>query len=100
MKIEERIARIKHLEQNYDECNISIEEFKDQIKKFKSIYPKIAELNEYYNDGSFLEDYKMDEKGQIPQDLKRGILSEDAIYDLLMEFDKIDQSIKELDEYF
>ena len=32
-----------------------------------------------------LSQVKFDEKGLIPKDLKRGVLSEDALYDLLAE---------------
>ena len=41
-------------------------------------------LNCYMTNG-FLGDYEADEKGLIPKDLKRGVLSEDALYDLLAE---------------
>ena len=98
MKIEERIERIKYLEKNYDECLAKIKKLKADVEDFKTIYPKIADLEKYYEDGSFQEDYKLDEEGMIPQDLKRGILSEDAIYDLLMDFDQIKEIIKELNE--
>ena len=31
------------------------------------------------------EDYEADERGELPPDLKRGVLSQDALYDLLEE---------------
>ena len=30
-----------------------------------------------------MKDFEDDEKGKLPHDLKRGVLSEDAVYDLL-----------------
>ena len=32
---------------------------------------------------SYHEDYEADERGELPPDLKRGVLSQDALYDLL-----------------
>ena len=35
--------------------------------------------------GAWREDYEADEVGTLPEDLKRGVLSQDALYDLLSE---------------
>ena len=32
-----------------------------------------------------MQDYEDDEAGKLPKDLKRGVLSEDAVYDLITE---------------
>ena len=40
-------------------------------------------LEEYYTSGQWREDYEADENGELPPDLKRGVLSQDALYDLL-----------------
>ena len=37
----------------------------------------------YYTSGEWREDYEADERGELPPDLKRGVLSQDALYDLL-----------------
>ncbi|MBQ1257811.1 MAG: DUF4298 domain-containing protein, partial [Clostridia bacterium] len=34
-------------------------------------------------------DYEADEKGLIPKTLKRGVLSEDGIYDLICDYEAI-----------
>ena len=40
-------------------------------------------LEEYYTSGEWREDYEADEAGLFPVDLKRGVLSQDGVYDLL-----------------
>ena len=40
-------------------------------------------LDAYYTSGEWREDYEADERGEFPPDLKRGVLSQDALYDLL-----------------
>ena len=46
----------------------------------------LAILAEYYDSGLWLSDYEADERGEIPKDLKRGVLSQDGLYDLLCSF--------------
>ena len=43
----------------------------------------LAILAEYYDSGLWLSDYEADERGEIPKNLKRGVLSQDGLYDLL-----------------
>jgi hypothetical protein len=44
---------------------------------------RLAVLLEYYEGGQWLRDYELDETGLLPGDLKRGVLSEDGVYNLL-----------------
>ena len=46
---------------------------------------KLRLLDAYYTSGAWREDYEADERGELPPDLKRGVLSQDALYDLLQE---------------
>lgn len=50
-----------------------------------SLSAMLAELTAYYESPQWLADYRSDEQGLLPRDLKRGILSEDGIYNLLWE---------------
>ena len=43
-------------------------------------------LAEYLDSGQWLRDYELDESGALPPDLKRGVLAQDTLYDLLTEF--------------
>lgn len=43
----------------------------------------LGELSEYYGSASWKRDFAADEAGLLPQKLKRGVLSEDGIYNLL-----------------
>jgi hypothetical protein len=44
---------------------------------------KLQLLDAYYTSGQWKEDYEADERGELPPDMKRGVLSQDALYDLL-----------------
>ena len=43
------------------------------------------ELTDYYFGGQWLQDYQADERGELPADLKRGILSQDGLWNLMEE---------------
>ena len=43
------------------------------------------ELLQYYLGGQWLRDYEADERGELPEGLKRGVLSEDGVWNLLNE---------------
>ena len=69
----DRLRRIEHYERLYDEALMSRDG------------EALRALNEYLSSGLWLEDYEADERGELPPDLKRGVLSQDALYDLLTE---------------
>lgn len=82
-----RINRVMHMEKCFDEL---LEAQKLGIKyiftnnRLKKRYDMVKE---YYENGLWLKDYEADERGELPTDLKRGILSQDALYDLLSQID-------------
>ncbi|MBR5572579.1 MAG: DUF4298 domain-containing protein [Oscillospiraceae bacterium] len=45
----------------------------------------LRRLRRYYEGGQWLRDYALDEAGLLPRELKRGVLSQDGVYDLLTE---------------
>lgn len=67
----DRIERVEEYEKFFDEAQLSPDK------------EKLHLLDEYYTSGKWLEDYTADENGELPPDLKRGVLSQDALYDLL-----------------
>ena len=77
------IARVKQMEQYMDEVSEVLEKCPESIKDNVSIKLKIVELESYQDSGMWLLDYECDERGGLPSDLKRGVLSEDMLYNLL-----------------
>lgn len=47
---------------------------------------QLRELEAYYTSDEWKRDYADDEAGLLPKDLKRGVLSEDGIYNVLEEY--------------
>ena len=80
---ESRIDRIKKMEAILDEANASLDELEAAALHYATLQKKIKKLEAYYTDGKWRGDFEADEAGKLPKDLKRGVLSEDAVYDLL-----------------
>ncbi len=55
----------------------------------KTIKEDIAELNKYYSSELWKMDFAADEAGHLPPALKRGVLSEDGIWNLLSDYREI-----------
>ena len=49
----------------------------------------LSELEAYYTSDAWKQDFASDEAGLLPEKLKRGVLSEDGIYNLLEEFREV-----------
>ncbi|KIR03555.1 hypothetical protein P261_02370 [Lachnospiraceae bacterium TWA4] len=94
IKNEEQIFRIIHMEEIYDEVYEAIEVFKGSVDVVNHLEDKIKELVDYYEGPLWMEDYDADSEGKIPKDLKHGVLSQDAIYDLLCTIDNIKKNDK------
>ena len=97
------IDRIQQMEQYMDELSEIVKKCPDRVKEDKELRSKIAVLTEYMHSGQWLFDYECDERGELPKDLKRGVLSQDALYNLLSEIEKgkvtmSDFTLKEMQE--
>ena len=77
------IARVTQMEQYMDEVSEVLKKCPESIIKNEEIRLKIIELENYQDSGMWLLDYECDERGGLPSDLKRGVLSEDMLYNLL-----------------
>lgn len=86
-----RTDRIMWMERYLDEIVEIYTKEPDSIKRNKEIQHKIKILEDYYDSGLWLRDYEADERGELPPDLKRGVLAEDTIYNLLYDLNHIDE---------
>lgn len=85
---DERCARIRRMERLYDEVKRAAESLDSALDGFSASGEKIRALEEYLS-GEWREDFEADERGELPARLKRGVLSEDALYDLLADCDRL-----------
>ena len=79
----EQIERIQHFEMLLDRVAPVLENLGEALDAFDGIQEDVQELSAYYEGDDWREDFEADEAGRLPKDLKRGVLSEDGIYDVL-----------------
>lgn len=85
----ERIRRITEMESRYDRVRHVLRASGACPDRLDSVRGDIQALSAYYEGSLWREDFEADEAGLLPKDLKRGVLSEDGVYDLLSEYDTL-----------
>ena len=80
-----RISRIEAMEQCFDKVKQALERWERAQEEYRASHESIEKLKHYMDSGQWREDYEADERGELPASLKRGVLSEDALYNLLEE---------------
>ena len=79
--MKEAIERVRRMERCFDTLQQMAAENPDAIDQVL-----LGELRAYYEGGQWLQDYALDEQGCFPADLKRGVLSQDGVYDFLEKY--------------
>ena len=83
------ITRVCQMESYLDDVLQAMNTCPETVKNNPAIREKIQVLKNYYESGLWLADYEWDERGELPDTLKRGVLSQDTLYDLLNEIENI-----------
>jgi hypothetical protein len=112
----EQIARITEMEALFTKCEEAVQQLRQAIENKASITPDLTNftsvlkvfnadlkdltsafstLEAYYTSPAWRTDFEADEAGLLPPDLKRGVLSEDGIYNLLEEYKRVEEEMEE-----
>ena len=78
-----QLERIRYMERLFDFVIEARKEQHKNKKKSARIQEALRILAEYYTSDEWKQDFADDESGLLPKDLKRGVLSEDGIWNLL-----------------
>ena len=84
-----RIERISLMEDRYDEVTRVLAGLEEAVAEYEDFKDELEVLKDYMDSGEWKEDYEADEAGLVPSDLKRGVLSEDGLYNLLHDAEEI-----------
>lgn len=95
MKKTKQIERIEEMERLFDDSIESLKEFEKSLKKFKKVQKNIEVLESYYTSKDWRKDFEDDEKGKF-NNLKRGVLSEDGIYNLLEDYKTVQGKLEKV----
>ena len=81
----EQIARIRKMERRLDRATAAVKRLPMALDKYEDALLDIAALDEYYGSEAWRQDYADDEAGLLPEGMKRGVLSEDGIWNILVD---------------
>ena len=82
------------MEELFDRASEAIAELSAALDKYLAVQEAIATLSAYYGSDEWKQDFADDEAGLLPAGLKRGVLSEDGIWNLLAEVRELDNRLK------
>ena len=81
----EQLRRIRKMERHLVRAASALKRLYSAIDKYDEAKADIAALASYYGSNDWKQDFAADEAGLLPKNLKRGVLSEDGIWNLLEE---------------
>ena len=92
----EQIARIRQMERRLNRAAAAVKRLSAAVDRFEVVQDDLAALVQYYDSGVWRQDFEDDEAGLLPQGLKRGVLSEDGIWNLLTDCRELKTRLKKL----
>lgn len=90
----QQIARIRRMERNLNTAVAAVKRLTAALDKWETVQDAIAALDEYYGSDLWRQDFADDEAGRLPADLKRGVLREDGIWNLLTDARSLNDRLK------
>ncbi len=79
-----RIERIQAMEAFLNETSDAVVNLANALEDYAKVQEKVRRLSAYYGSDAWYGDIAADQRGRLPEDLARGVLSEDLIYDMIV----------------
>ena len=79
----EQIERIQQMECCLDRASQAVMRLSAALDEYADAQDALRQLSDYYGSDAWKHDFAADSAGLLPSDLKRGVLSEDAVWNLL-----------------
>ena len=93
-----QIDRIRQMEECLDASAAAVEKLGAALKEYEAVQKQYKKLSDYYGSPRWMKDFEDDEAGLLPDGLKRGVLSEDGIWNLLSDCQELQILLKETAE--
>ena len=78
-----QIERIKSMERRLEQVDAALKRIADALDDYAAAQKPLRELEAYLASEQWRQDFADDEAGNLPANLKRGVLSEDSIWNAL-----------------
>lgn len=80
-----RIERIEAAENAMDQARSAVDQLQEAVAAQAVALDALRQVADYYGSQDWYDDRRADELGKLPHDLARGVLTEDAPYDVLVD---------------
>ncbi len=94
----DQLARISAMEERLNRAAGALCRLDAALADLETLRQDVAVLAAYYEGPLWRADFEADERGLLPPDLRRGVLSEDAVYDLLTQYKELLESLRQAAE--
>ena len=80
---DDALTNLMEMEAIYRKADAVLKALETDILELQHMQDDLKKLSDYYGSKKWREDFEKDERGLYPQELSRGVLSEDGVYNLL-----------------
>ncbi|MBR5034833.1 MAG: DUF4298 domain-containing protein [Bacteroidales bacterium] len=87
-------ARVAAMSRAMTRVQKAVDALNRDMDRLEKMGADVAALDDYQRSGLWLKDFEADEAGSIPADVNRAVLSEDGLYNLLQEWEKLKKIIR------
>ena len=81
------------MERQLDQLRAALHAMDEALAALTNVRPAAQALSDYYGSAQWRKDFADDEAGRLPKNLKRGVLSEDAVWNALQEYNEMKKII-------
>ena len=92
----EQIARIQQMERCLDRASQAVMRLSAALDEYADAQDALHQLSDYYGSDAWKHDFADDSAGLLPHDQKRGVLSEDAVWNLLENVRDLKERMREM----
>ncbi|MBQ8969293.1 MAG: DUF4298 domain-containing protein [Bacteroidaceae bacterium] len=92
----EQIERIKKMERCLDRASQAVMRLSSALDEYADAQDALRQLSDYYGSDAWKHDFADDSADLLLTDLKRGVLSEDAVWNLLEDVRDLKERMREI----
>jgi len=89
--------RIKEMEQRMERASATLKALTAALDHFEGEAEDFAILGDYYGSKEWKQDFEADRDGRLEEGMKRGVLSEDGLWNLLEDYRELKERLRTAD---
>ena len=93
--MDEQIERIGQMERRLERASEVLGRLDAVLDEYEAVQEDLRALDQYLGSPEWRADCRVDEAGQLPSDLPRGVLSEDGIWNVLERHREIGERLRD-----